>query len=262
MCGHAERRDAARHLADGRHPLRGEVEPGRQHDAEHQHDEAPRHARREPRAEEQHRQRARADRGRERRDVAEVRQDRPGPLEHVARLGRHAQQARDLADDDEQHEAEHEPRHDRLGQELRGPADAQQTTDDEREAGGDRERRGETDGPLRIALREARDERAGEHRHRRDRPDHEVRRGAEHGVRQQRQRDRVEPDLNRHAGDAGVAERLGNRERGDDGAGQQVAGQVGPRVARQPRGHGHTAEPGARPAVHPWLTCRSSRRAR
>ena len=76
-------------------------------------------------------------------------------------------------------------------------------------AGNDGECGGQRNGPVLVAVGEAGDARARDDGDRRGRADDEVRRRPEHGIGDERERYRVEADLEWHARDRGVAERLG-----------------------------------------------------
>ena len=146
----------------------------------------------------------------------------------------HPQQAGDLPDDDEDDQAEDEAGDDRPGHELRGPAQPREAPDEEADAGADGQSgcQGHRSGG--IALRHVGDQRAGEHRHRGDGADDEVGRRAEQCVGDQRERDGVQADDDGHARDAGVAEGLRHRQRGDDEPGQDVARDEPPPVPGEP----------------------------
>ena len=70
------------------------------------------------------------------------------PLEDAAGGGGEPGQGGDLADDDEHDEARRRTRDDRLAEELRDPAEAQQADGDEHDACRDGEHRGELHGEL------------------------------------------------------------------------------------------------------------------
>ncbi len=144
-----------------------------------------------------------------------------------------ARQGGDLADDDEHDQASHEAGDDRLAEELRDPAQAQQADRDEDDAGRDREHRGQLDGQLGVTAGQGAHDRPRQHRDRRDRPDEQQPRGAEERVGEQGGRQRVEADLHGYARDDGVPEGLGDGQGGDEQAGEEVGGQVAAGVPAQ-----------------------------
>ena len=158
------------------------------------------------RAAEEHRERGEADDQGEAVEAAEVAHQQGDPLEDAAGGGGQTGQGGDLADDDEHDQARHEPGDDRLAEELRHPAEAEQADGGEHEACRDREHRGQLHRELGVAAAQGAHDRAGEHRHGGDRPDEEQPRGAEQRVGEQGRRQGVEADLHRHPGDDGVAE--------------------------------------------------------
>ena len=113
-------------------------------------------------------------------DLGDRRHDRPGPVLYRADRRGHPQEAGDLPDDDQDHQAEDEAGDDGSGHELRGPAQPRQAPDEEADAGTDGQSGCECHRPGGIALRQVGDQRAGEHRHRGDGAHDEVGRRAEH----------------------------------------------------------------------------------
>ncbi len=166
-------------------------------------------------------------------ELAGVAQQHRDPLEDAPGGGGEPGQRGDLADHDEHDQAGHETGDDRLAEELRDPAQAQQAHEREHDPGRDGEHRGELHGELGVAAGQGAHDRPGQHRHRRDRPDEEQPRGAEQRVGEQGRRQRVEADLHRHAGDDGVPEGLGDGQGGDEQPREDVGGQVATGVPAQ-----------------------------
>ena len=125
--GHADGREAARHVADDRDSMAGEVESAADHDPGHERDETARHLRDEALQSEQQHERARPDRERGAARVPEVVDHMRELLERVALPAFDPEQLRQLLDGDEDREPEDEPCDHRTRQELRDepePADA------------------------------------------------------------------------------------------------------------------------------------------
>ena len=125
--GHADGREAARHVADDRDSMAGEVESAADHDPGHERDETARHLRDEALQSEQQHERARPDRERGAARVPEVVDHMRELPERVAFPAFDPEQLRQLLDGDEDREPEDEPCDHRTRQELRDepePADA------------------------------------------------------------------------------------------------------------------------------------------
>ena len=144
--------------------------------------------------------------------------------------------------------------------EVRQETEPGQPGREQQPAGQQRGKPGQPDVPLR-ACRQA-GERGGEDgRGRGIRGDHEVPGRAEDGEDRHRQEHRVQAGDQRHPGDLGVAEHLGDAEGGQREAGQHVGGHPGPVDGQHPLQDGLGAQP--LPPAAAWgnrhrLTSRSS----
>ncbi len=167
-------------------------------------------------------------------ELGDRRQDRPHAILYRTGCRRHTEQAGDLADDDEDDQTEDEAGDDRPGHELGCPAQAGDAADEQADARADGQGGREGHRTGRIPAGHVGDQRSGQHRDRGDGSDDQMRGRAQQGVGDEGQRDGVQADDDGHAGDAGVAERLGNGERCDDESGQDVARDEPPPVAREP----------------------------
>jgi hypothetical protein len=130
---------------------------------------------------------------------------------------------RQLAEDDQDGQAEDEAGDYRLGEEFRDPADAEEARGDQDETGAQGQGRRVRRSLRRAGDPEAGEQRARQHRHRRHRTHDELPRRAEDRVRHQCHRHRVEAHLDRGTGDRGVAERLGDGQRRHHGTGDDIA---------------------------------------
>ena len=178
---------------------------------------------------------------RRRRRAREMLQQRPQLLEEVARSAGDAQQVRHLSDDGDPDQAFDESPHHRRRDEGRDPAHPQRAEQQEEDSDEDGERGGqrvEVGGALR---------RDGAHRQRRDQPgggvgsDHQQARCAEQGIGDERRDDGVEAHDRRDADDAGIGHALGDHDRPDREAGQQIRHCPIPAIGRQPAEDGQQA---------------------
>jgi uncharacterized protein (DUF2252 family) len=148
-----------------------------------------------------------------------------------------AEQLGRLLNDDPERETEDEAAEDGLGEKVRDPAHPKNPQGRVDGRGGDRQR-GRPLGSLVGADRRRPDER-GDHRgrnggHGRARALHHLAPGPEHGVGDQRREGRVEPVLDRDAGDRGVGEALRDQQRPDRESGDGVVLDPAAAVVRQP----------------------------
>jgi len=177
----------------------------------------------EPTQPDDHRQRERAN---EQRDplrlpkvgdeVPDLREEVPGPVAYSKQLWQ-------LADHDRQRQADDEALEHRLADEVGQEAEAQQSrdqggdADDERQPGRER-------GEVAVSRRrDVRDNGRRQGRGRCNRRDDEYPRAAQGGVEQECAWGGVEADDRRHPGDARVRECLGDEDRPDREAGDQIA---------------------------------------
>ena len=166
-------------------------------------------------------------------DVAERAHPRPELPPGAVALGRGAGQLRQLADDDVDRRPGEEAGDDRLREELGDPAQLQSREQQEQHARQQRDRGHE----LRrlIASEPGHEHRApGDRRERGARAGRDLPRRAEQRVDERSRRRRVEAVLQRHAGDAGVAEVLRHDQRRHGDPCGDVASQPATLVARQP----------------------------
>ena len=97
----------------------------RDHDGDHEHDDAPRHPVADPSPPEQEQQSGSADREGSGVGLVEVTDRADEHLDQVAAGFGDSQQGGNLTDDDRQGQTEHEAGHDRFRQELGEPRDPQ-----------------------------------------------------------------------------------------------------------------------------------------
>ncbi len=164
----------------------------------------------------------------------------------VAARGR-ASELRQLADHDVDGGAREESRDHRLRQELGDPPEPEDREQHEQEPGRERDRRHELGG---IASTELRHEHraAGHGSEGRARAGRDVPRRAEERIDDRARRCRIEPVLQRHARDPGVAEVLRHDQRRHRDARDDVAAEEAPVVPRQPADHRHEAGESPRPS--------------
>ncbi len=147
------------HGADHPHAVGGQVEDVRGDQPDHQGDQRPRHLGGQLRAAEHQGQADHAHDHRLRVDVVQAREEVRDARTDVGR-GRSgdAQDVGQLTEDHQDRQAQHEPCDDRLGQELRDPADVQRAGHDQHHAGCDRHGGGEGHRLGRAGWFEPRDE--------------------------------------------------------------------------------------------------------
>ncbi len=145
-----------------------------------------------------------------------------------------ADQLRELAHRDGQGEPDDEALEHGLGDEAREEAETEGAGHDRDEADGDRDRRRQRD-RVEAPAPEVGHDAGGQRGGRRHRPDDEVPRAADQRVEHQGGCSRVEPDDRRHPGDRGVRQRLGDQDRPDRRAGDQVLACPGRPVPAQRR---------------------------
>ena len=227
------RRQAARHVADQRDPVRAEVEERRgEQTADHQHERA-RDLRRGEAQPEDHRQRSGPDQQRRRVRVAQRSDPRSELAPGVVAVVLGAGELRQLTDHDVDRRPGEEPRDHRLGEKARDPAELQQRHQQEQRAGHERDR-GDQLGRLAPTEPGGEHGSAGDGREPGARPGRDLPRRAEERVEQRPGRGRVEPVLQRDAGDPRVAEVLRDDQRRHRHPGDQIAAQRLTRIARQP----------------------------
>ena len=146
-----------------------------------------------------------------------------------------AHELADLTDGDRVRKPDDEAVEDGFREELGDQAQPGETGEHEDRAG--QQRQG--DGERQVALVAAgggqrRDDGGRDDGHRRGRSDDEMPRAAEEGVGDERQRRGVEPVLRRHAGDPGIGEPFGYQQRPDRQRGDDVPGEPGATIPRQP----------------------------
>ena len=250
--GQLGRREAAGHVADERDAVRAEVEPRRGEQAADDEDERAGSLRGDDAQAEDHGERREPHDDRGPVDVGERAEPRRQLLPRVLAVGVRSRELRKLADHDVDGGAGEEPGDHRPGEELGDPAEPEHGHEQEQPAAHQRYRRDELG---RLAAREARGDHgaAGDGRERRAGARRDLAAGPEDRVEERPRGRGVEPVLQRDAGDARVAEVLGDDERRDGDRGYDVPAQEPAVVARQPvadreADHGITARTAPRAA--------------
>ena len=225
---------AARHRSDEGHAARVEVEQVGGEQPTDDQDQGARDLRRE---EPQPEDRAEGGNGHHeggRMDRSEPAEPRHELGQDVRTIGRRPGQLRQLAHDHVDRGPGQETGHDGLRQELGDPAQAEGRHQQEQQPG-DQGDRGHELGRA-LAGQAGHDHRpAGDRGQGRARPGRDVARGAEQGVDDRPGRRRVQPVLDRHARDLGIAQVLGHDHRRDRDPGDHVSPQPRPIVPGQPR---------------------------
>jgi hypothetical protein len=228
-----EARQSGRDVAEDRDAAAGQVEQGRAGDR--QRDDHERLA-------------AEAAEGQQERDRGEPDQQR-GPVDARARGPQladdrvqagarrqlHAEQRAELAGRDDERRRRGEAAEHRLRQEVDDEPEAERAHRELNDADHHREGGRGDDHGLPAEQRHAAERGGDEQRVHRHRPDRELGRAAEHRVDERRGDRGVEADDRRQAGEHRVGHRLRDEHHRRRQARRQVAGQVGPAVARQPR---------------------------
>ena len=196
------RRDLAHH-ADA---VRGEVQGRNRQDPQHEHDQRPGHARRDPAQDQDHGQRHQADRERVGVGVRQLADQLDDLLRQRAAQARHAQDLGQLADDDRDREPSDEARHDGLGEEVRDEPELREPGRDEDHADHQREGGRERQVARRVAPRQADDDRGGHHGHGGAGGHLEVAARPEDRVDGEGREGGHQPQLGRHAGQPRVGE--------------------------------------------------------
>lgn len=149
-----------------------------------------------------------------------------------------------LADGDEDGQAEYKAVHHRSRQEGRDESELQQTGRHEHGPGDDDEPRGDHHVLMGIGGVKGGDGRVDEDRRGRGPGHHQLAAGAEEGVQTQRGHQGVQAGLGRQSGQAGVGDHLRDQQPPDGRPGDGVQGPLRPAVLRQPAQDGHeTCDP-------------------
>ena len=133
-------------------------------------------------------------------------------LDRAVTAAGHAEELRQLADDDRDRQAEDEPGDDGLGEEVGDEAEANDPGRQEDRPDHQREARGQREVAVRVAARERADDRGGHDRHRRARRDLEMAARAEDRVGGEGGERRDQPVLGRHAREGRVGHGHGHHD--------------------------------------------------
>ena len=260
---HADRRGDHRQVRGERHERQGELrqalgkaahdlyavigvqaEHGAQRDIAKEDDQPGRDLFIPARQQEQQRERAGAHRKGDPVCLRQLAHDGDELFDRVALALRHAEQLVKLADRDKERQAGDKPVHHGLRQELRDEAEARHAGQEKDDADDQDKRRGVRLVERRVRGRAFVDERPGDQhphhrrgeqrRRRRGGLDHEVARGAQQCVHQQRGEQGVEARLRRQTGDAGIGHRLGHDQAPQRQPGEDIGGQPPTIVGGQP----------------------------
>jgi hypothetical protein len=235
--GDRQLRGRRRDVADDVDPVIGELQKRRDDDAEDQHDQRARERGPARAADHQPRDARGGDRDGGAVHVADVVEQIAELMKERAARAFDAEQLGGLPDRDGQAEAEQEPGHHRLGDQVGQRAQPQHAGEHKHRGGDERQRRRERGEAAGIAIGERADRRCGHRGRCRRRADHERARRAQQRVGNQCSRRGHQARLGWQAGDLGVGDRLRDDDAPDHDAGDDVGAQ--PRAAVMPEPGGH-----------------------
>ena len=230
-----DRRQPGRDLAHDAHALVLQVEHGHRDQPQHQRDQRARDPPRDQAQDEDQRQRHEADRERVRVGVRQLGDELAQLVGDGAAHRRHAEQLGQLPHDDRDREAEDEPGHHRLGEEVGDEAEPRHAGGEQEHADGHGQGRRQHQVQRRIAAGQVDDDRRRHDRHRRAGGDLEVAARAEHGVDRHGRERRRQADLGRDARQPRVGERDRHHHDPRGQRGDQVGAQPGARIGPGPR---------------------------